>query len=131
MLSIGDIHIYVTDITAALRFYGDGMALQVIEREISAHSGYATLESPDGGPALRLIGTVDPWPPDARPERGTRPAVGFDVTTTTFDETLVRLTEHGGTQVDEIEIYNELRVVAVADPDGNVFELIELPEDES
>ena len=35
---------------------------------------------------------------------------------------------HGGEQVDEIESYHDLRVVTLADPDGNTFELVEVPE---
>ena len=52
----------------------------------------------------------------------------FDVTTTEFDEALMRLLEHGGRLVDEVESYSDLRVATMADPDGNVFELLEIVE---
>lgn len=129
MLSVGDVHIYVSDLVAALRFWADGLGLEVVEKEIAPQTGYALLEFPDGGPPLRIIGNVDRWEVDEeRPAPGSRPGFAFDVTTSTFDETLVRLLEHGGRQLGEIETYNDLRVVSLADPDGNVFELLEIPE---
>lgn len=131
MLAIGDVHIYVTDLVTALRFWGDGMRLRVSEREITAHSGYACLDCADGGPSIRLIARVDPWPPGARPEPATRPGITFDVVTTEFEETLARLLEHGGETVGETEIYNGLQVVTVRDPDGNTFELLEVPADDA
>jgi predicted enzyme related to lactoylglutathione lyase len=55
--------------------------------------------------------------------------VRFDITASRFDATLLRLLEHGGEQLGEIESYEGQRIVAVADPDGNSFDLIEVPED--
>lgn len=131
MLFVGDVHIYVCDFTLALRFWADGLGLQVAEKEVSAHSAYARLDFPDGGSSLRLMGPVDEWPEAARPELGTCPAVTFDITTSRFDAVLVRLIEHGGRQVDEIETYNSLRAVTIADPDGNTFELLEIKDEEN
>ena len=129
MLFIGDIHVYVSDFTMALRFWADGLGLEVAEKEVSAHSAYARLDFTDGGPSIRLLGPVEPWPPDGAPPAGVYPTVRFDVTTSEFDATLVRLIEHGGRQVDEIDTYNDLRAVSVADPDGNLFELLEIHEE--
>ncbi len=126
MLFIGDVHLYVSDFALALRFWADGLGLDVAEKEISPHSGYARLNFSDGGSSLRLLGPVEPWGPDELPTPGTRPAVRFDITTTDFDALLSRLLEHGGRQVEEIETYNNLRVVTLADPDGNAFELLEI-----
>lgn len=125
--AVGDIHIYVSDFFAALRFWAEGLGLAVQQREETPHSAFALLEFPDGGPSLQLIGGVDPWEAGTRPAPGTRPTVRFDVTTSAFDETLVRLLEHGGEQVGEIEVYESQRIVTVADPDGNTFDLIEVP----
>lgn len=130
MLFIGDIHIYVSDFTLALRFWADGLRLEVAEKEVSTHAGYARLNFPDGGTSIRLLGPVEPWPQGERLPSTKYPTVRFDITTTTFDETLVRLIEHGGRQVDDIESYQNLRIVTLADPDGNLFELLELDEDE-
>lgn len=129
MLAIGDVHLYVSDITLALRFWADGLGLDVAEKEITPNSAYARLNFPDGGPSIRLLGPVDPWPAGARPPTGMYPTIRFDITTSRFDDVLVRLLENGGTQVDEIETYNGLRAVTVADPDGNSFELLELRDD--
>ena len=129
MLFIGDIHIYVSDFTLALRFWADGLGLEVIEQEIGRSSAYARLDFPDGGPSVRLLGPVEPWDPDRQTPPGLYPGVRFDVTASDFDATLVRLMEHGGRQVDEIETYNNLRTVTIADPDGNLFELLEIDED--
>jgi predicted enzyme related to lactoylglutathione lyase len=128
VLAVGDIHVYVTDFFSALRFWGDGLGLTVRQREESPHSAFALLDFPDGGPSLRLLGGVDPWEDGARPAPGTRPTVRFDVTTSDFDATLVRLLDHGGQQSGEIEAYAAQRIVTVADPDGNSFDLIEVPE---
>jgi catechol 2,3-dioxygenase-like lactoylglutathione lyase family enzyme len=128
---IGDVHIYVSDITLALRFWADGLGLEVLEKELGGHSAFARLDFPEGGSSIRLLAPVDPWPLDARPPMGAAPTISFDITTTDFDALLVRLLEHGGTQLDEIEEYNGLRVVTVADPDGNAFELLEIREEEA
>jgi catechol 2,3-dioxygenase-like lactoylglutathione lyase family enzyme len=129
MLYIGDIHIYVSDFTLALRFWADGLGLEVAEKDVSQHSAYARLDFPDGGSSIRLLWPVEPWDPDVRPPPGKYPTVRFDITTSDFDTTLLRLPEHGGQQVDEIETYNDLRIITVADPDGNVFELLEIREE--
>jgi predicted enzyme related to lactoylglutathione lyase len=73
-----------------------------------------------------LLSGAVPWPTDERPEWGLRPGVSFDLMTDEFDDTLVAVLEHGGTLVDEIESYNEQRVVTVADPDGNAFDVLEV-----
>jgi len=127
MLSIGDIQIYVTDFERALKFWAEGLGLQVVEKEVTTHSAYARLEFPDGGPALSLLGPAEPWEPGTRPEPGSHPGVGFDITTSNFDDTLVRLIEFGGRQVGQIETYNDLRLITIADPDDNTFDLLELP----
>lgn len=127
MLTIGDIYIFVSDFNLALRFWQDGLGLEVTEQEVTKSSAFAVLEFPDGGPALRLFGGVAPWPPGQRPDTGSRPMVHFDVLTDTFDETLVRVLEAGGRTAGEVEEYDGNRIVSVADPDGNTFDLVELP----
>ncbi len=129
MQLISDIDIYVSDFVVALRFWSDGLGLEVVEKESTQHTAYAHLEFSDGGPGLRLIAPVTPWAEGERPELGTRPTVRFDIATTTFDETLVRLMESGGQKLGEIESYEGMRTISLADPDGNNFDLIEVPED--
>ncbi len=131
MLFIGDVHVYVSDFTLALRFWADGLQLEIAEKEIGRHSGYARLDFPDGGPSLRLLGPVEPWPPEVRPPIDLYPTIRFDITTSDFDATLARLLEHGGRQVGEVESYNGLRAVTIADPDDNMFELLELRPEEA
>jgi predicted enzyme related to lactoylglutathione lyase len=131
MLSIGDIHVYVQDFNLALRFWADGLGLSVVESEVTSASAFALLEFPGAGPSIRLFGGATPWPENARPEIGTRPTISFDIVASDFDDTLVRLIECGGEQLGEIETYSGLRVVTIADPDGNAFELLEVPEDEN
>lgn len=126
---IGDVHIYVSDFPLALRFWADGLQLEVAEKEVTPNSAYARLNFAGGGPSIRLLGPVDPWPPGARPPTGMHPTIRFDITTSRFDDVLVRLLECGGQQVDEIETYNDLRGVTIADPDGNTFDLLELKEE--
>lgn len=131
MRAVGDIHIYVTDFAAALRFYREGLGLVVVEEEFSRTTPFAVLDFPvAGGSSIRLFGGAEPWPPGARPDVGQYPTVRFDIVTDEFDSTLLQLLEHGGTQVGEVERYNGSRVVTIADPDGNTFELIEVPEED-
>jgi predicted enzyme related to lactoylglutathione lyase len=129
MLMIGDVHVYVTDMVLALRFYAEGLQFTVAEKEISPHAGYARLDCPEGGPSIQLTGLVDPYPEGQRPEPASRPEVRFDLTTTTFNDTLARILEHGGKQLGEVEVFNELHVVTIADPDGNPIELLEVSEE--
>ncbi|MBU0637761.1 MAG: VOC family protein [Planctomycetes bacterium] len=128
MHTIGDIHIYVSDFEAALRFWAEGLQLQIAEQEVSRYAAYAQLDFPDGGPSLRLFGRTAPWDPEARPAPDAHPHIRFDITTSDLDGLLVRLIEHGGEQLGEIETFDGLRLVALADPDGNAFELLEVPE---
>lgn len=127
MQMIGDVHVYVSDFVTSLRFWADGLGLSVREKEVTPHSAYAHLEFEDGGPSIRLFGPTEPWPDGQRPMLGMRPTVRFDIATDEFDDCLVRLLEHGGTQIDEIETYEGLRTVTIADPDFNTFELFEVP----
>jgi catechol 2,3-dioxygenase-like lactoylglutathione lyase family enzyme len=128
MLTVGDIHLYVSHVELALRFWAEGLQLRVADKEFSRYSAYACLEFPDGGPSIRLFGPVDAWPPDTRPPVGARPTVRFDIVTSDFDDTLARLLEHGGRQLGEVEVYEGARSVTIADPDDNTFELIEVPD---
>ncbi len=128
-LAFGDVHIHVSDFDRALRFWAEGLRLTVLEQEVSAASAFAVLEFPDDGIRLRLFAGSPPWPKGA-PEPGERPMICFDIEALDFDATLVGLLEHGGTQMGEIETYNNVRVVTVADPDGNSFELIQCPDDD-
>lgn len=131
MLTIGDVYVYVTDFNAALRFYRDGLGLAVVEEQLNAAAPFAVLDFPeDVGSSIRLFGGASPWPEGARPDVGQHPTIRFDVLTDEFDKLLLRLLEHGGAQAGEIETYGDLRVVTIADPDGNTFELIEVPADE-
>lgn len=129
MLAVGDIHVFVSDFPLALRFWRDGLGLTVIEQQGATASPFAVLEVPDGGPAIRLFGGVKPWGENERPPVGERPTVRFDITTSDFNGTLAALLDCGGQQLDEIEEYEGYRVVTVADPDGNSFELFEVPDE--
>ena len=130
MLSIDIIRVYVHDFKTALRFWSVGLGLKVVDSEEESAAPFAILEPPAGVPAIHLIGGADPYPLEQRPIPGTRPEVFFDVVTTEFDDTLVRLIENGGRRLGDIETHDETRVVSVADPDGNMFDLFEIPEEQ-
>ncbi|MFN0137118.1 MAG: VOC family protein [Phycisphaerae bacterium] len=129
MMQVGDIHVFVSDMALALRFWADGLGLRIAEQELTHTTGFAMLEFPDGGPCVRLFSGAEPWAEGQRPMAGSRPTIRFDIATTEFNATLARLLESGGRQLDEIETYSGVRFVTVADPDGNSFELVELPAD--
>ncbi|QOJ13146.1 MAG: VOC family protein [Planctomycetia bacterium] len=126
MLSLGDIQITVSDLERGLRFWATGLGLRVTAREQTPHSGFAVVEFEDGA-RLRLISPARAWEPGERPQPGDRPGLSFDVETSTFEDTLLRLLEHGGVQTGEVEAYEGMRIVPLEDPDGNPLDLIELP----
>lgn len=128
MLAIGEVYIHVSDFKAAMTFWTRGVGLAVSECESSKAAAFAVLDFPSGGPSLRLLSGAVPWPTGQCPEPGVRPGVRFDIMTDGFDDVLLRVLEHGGTQAGMIETYQGLRVVTIADPDGNTFELIESPD---
>lgn len=129
MLFVGDIHIYVSDFPLALRFWADGLGLEVAEQEVSGHSAYARLDFPDGGSSIRLYWPPEAWDVEVPAAGAAFPRVRFDITTSDFETALARLLEHGGRQVDQTETYGQLRSVTLADPDGNQFELLEIGSD--
>ncbi len=131
MLAIGDIHLYVGDFDAALRFWASGLQLEVAEREASEHGSFARLEFPDGGPALVIIAPAEPLSAAPAGDAEARPGFSLELHTTDFEATLARLLENEGQQLGETESYNDLRIATLVDPEGNVFELLELPEEEA
>jgi catechol 2,3-dioxygenase-like lactoylglutathione lyase family enzyme len=131
MLSIGEINLFVSDFRRALRFWAEGLGLEVAEREELSHTAHARLDFADGSPSLRLFWPVPAWPDRERPEYGERPMIGFDVITDEFDERLERLVSAGGVLAGEIQDFQGQRYVFIADPDGNTFELVEVSSDET
>ena len=55
MISIGDIHVFVHDFDAALRFWTQGLGLEIVDKETTPASAYALLESPAAGPAIHEL----------------------------------------------------------------------------
>ena len=131
MRAVGDLYLYVSDFERALQFWAHALQLQIVQRESTPNSAFAVLEFPDGGPNLRVFGPVGAWYTGERPEPGTRPGISFDVVASDFDGVLVRILDAGGSQLGEIETYDDVRMVTVADPDDNVFELIEAPPEDT
>ena len=115
MFSVGEINIFVTDLEPALKFWAEGLQLDVAEQERLEHSAYARLDFADGSPSIRIFEQAEPWRPDERPAYGTRPMIAFDVTTTDFDAALARLIEFGGSKAGEVEVYDGVRCVFLAD----------------
>ncbi|MGE3180355.1 MAG: VOC family protein [Phycisphaerae bacterium] len=130
MLFLGDVHIYVNDFEAALNFWTAGLGLEIAEREQAEHSAYALLDFPDGGPSIRLFWPADGEGPSGAGDEPLRQNVMFDIATSSFDDTLVKCLDSGATQMEKIETYEGTRVVTLADPDGNMFELYEVPEED-
>jgi catechol 2,3-dioxygenase-like lactoylglutathione lyase family enzyme len=124
VLAIGNITIYVRDLEKALTFWTKGLELTVAEQDQEGETGFARLDFPEGGPSLVVVAPGEDFD---QPEEEQFSPVTFDLMTTTFDQTLLRMLEHGGQQLSETELYNELKLTTVADPEGNAFELIELP----
>lgn len=130
MKLIGDLQLFVADLERSIKFWSEGLGLNVVEKEQTKHSGYARLEFPDSGQSIRLFGPVGAWEAGEQPEFASRPMVSFDIVTDEFDQTLSRLIDAGGAQIGEIEEFDEIRTVSVADPDDIQFELIEMPAED-
>lgn len=128
MLSIDVIRVYVADFNAALAFWSAGLGLSVAESDLDSAAPFAILESSAGPPAIHLVGGAA-RPLDQPPDPGSRPGIYFDVVTTDFDDTLVRLLENGGRRLGAVEEHQNTRVVSIADPDGNAFDLYEIPKE--
>lgn len=124
LLIIDEVHVYVSDLSAALRFYIDGLGMRPVRTELGAAAGYALLEPSGGGALLRLFGGNLPRDNGGDPQSG-RVGISFSITVGDLEALLGRALSLGGRRVDEIEQYAGLRVVTLADPDGNAFELVE------
>lgn len=127
MLVIGDIYLYVDDFDKALRFWADGLKLEVSEKDSDEHSTFARLDFPEGGPSLILIAEREFTETDAQTDENAPPRVSFDIATSDFDATLVQLLDQGGQQLSEIETYHDLKMVTLADLEGYCFDLVEIP----
>lgn len=127
MISIGEINIHVTDFDRALRFWSDALGLPIADAVRHPTAASARLDFDDGSPSLRVNWPADPLPSDSLAPPPP-PRISFDLTTDDFDATLARLLEAGGSLVGGVERLENLRVATVADPDGNAFELVEVPE---
>ncbi|MGE0479294.1 MAG: VOC family protein [Phycisphaerae bacterium] len=129
MLSVGNIHLYVRDFERAMRFWRDACHLRVADQSETQGTAYAQLDFPDGGASIQLVTVDEEEAPN--PYEGPQLNAAFDLLTSEFDDLLVRLLGFGGQQLGEIETYENLRIVTLGDPDGNVFDLIEVPPTES
>ena len=109
----GEINILCTDLESSLAFYGDGLGLQEIERESAAvrlRMGPITLLLM---PFARHPRTVTDYESEA--------TISFDAIVDDVDGVVKRLESLGGRKVASI---NGGAGWAVADPDGNIIEVI-------
>ncbi len=127
MISIGEINIPVTNFDRALRFWSQGLGLPVADEVRHATAASARLDFSDGSPSLRLNWPADPVPAEDMP-LGAASRITFDVTTSDFDAVLERLLAAGGVLIGGVECLDGVRVASLADPDGNAFELVEVPD---
>jgi catechol 2,3-dioxygenase-like lactoylglutathione lyase family enzyme len=108
---IGEINVMCTDLDAALAFYRDAMGLAEVERE---------------GDAVRLdLGAIDllllPFAQEVLKPSARTAGIGFDIIVDDID-VVDDLVGAGGTRVEPLE---EGAGWVVADPDGNLIEIIE------
>ena len=113
---IDHIHVHVADVERAARFYRDVFA--ATER-FRVGPQLIFLALPSGG-----IVALDGRPPSGR----NPPHVGMELGPTVEIEDAVRIVEHaGGSLVERGEHAPGVQYAYLADPDGNVFELLTSP----
>lgn len=113
-VTLGDVNVVCVDLERSLAFYRDALGLGEVGREVSA------VHLAVGGAALVLL-------PFASRTRASgayaeEATISFDVVVDDLEATILRLEEAGGTRVAKLD---EGQGWAVADPDGNVIEIIQ------
>ncbi|MEQ3548898.1 VOC family protein [Pseudonocardia nematodicida] len=119
MLRLGFPVIGVTDLDRAAAFWSAALHLTVSGEWAS--DGWRTLAGPDGGRVLGLMRSVSPPEP--------RPRIHLDLLVDTTDEQraeVERLLALGATDPGWEDYPAEPDFVVLADPDGNVFCVIDL-----
>lgn len=110
---LGEINVLCTDLERSLAFYRDALGLAETGRE----GGAVHL---DAGPTSLLLLPFATVPRTAQ-EYGAEPTVSFDMLVEDADRTVDALVAAGGTRLDSL---GGGRGWAVADPDGNVIEVL-------
>ena len=112
----GDVNVVCVDVERSLAFYRDALGLDEVERE-----GVAVRLAVGSAYLLLLPFASRPRPSGAYPGEAT---ISFDVVVDDLEATVSRLEEAGGARVVNLD---DGQGWAVADPDGNVIEVIQRP----
>jgi lactoylglutathione lyase len=110
----------VTDLDRSIRFYHEGLGMEVVGRGLVAATGgeTATLRTPGTHPLLELN-----WYPASKYAHGSElDHLAFEVED--VEAAATRLVELGGRVVREVEREPEYDLAFVADPDGIWIELV-------
>ena len=110
----GDLNVYVTDLAAAERFYGEAFGFSLVDgddthRTLGVGEVTITLFAAKGGPA---------------PTRGTVPVMTADLLVDDLDATVAAVEAAGGV-IESVADWEHGRFAIVTDPDGIGWELIE------
>jgi catechol 2,3-dioxygenase-like lactoylglutathione lyase family enzyme len=119
VLRLGFPVIGVTDLARASAFWTAALSLTVAEEWASP--GWRTLVTADGDRALALMTSASPAEP--------RPRLHLDLFVDTTDEQdaeIRRLLELGATETDWDSYPQQPDFVVLADPDGNLFCVVDL-----
>nr|WP_085910993.1 VOC family protein [Pseudonocardia autotrophica] len=119
MLRLGFPVVGVTDLDRAAGFWSSALHLRVSDEWSSP--GWRTLTAPDGARTLGLMRSASP--PQAKPR------IHLDLLVDTTDEQVAevaRLLELGATRPDWDDYPADPDFVVLADPDGNVFCVVDL-----
>lgn len=112
--------IQVTDLDRSVRFYHEGLGMEVAGRDLVASTGgeTATLHSPGSEQRLELN-----WYPDVKYDAGSElDHLAFEVAD--VEAAASRLVELGGRVVREVEHASDYDLGYVTDPDGIWIELV-------
>ena len=114
VVSFGDVNVVCVDLARSLGFYRDALGLAEVERD-----GTAVRLAVGGATLLLLPFATKPRRGGAYPDEAT---ISFDVVVADLEATIARLEQAGGARVTELDGGSGW---AVADPDGNVIEVIQ------
>ena len=111
---LGDVNVMCVHLAQSVAFYRDALGLPEVERE-----GTAVRLAVGGATLLLLPVATRPRRAGAYPDEAT---ISFDVVVDDLEATVTRLEEAGGVRVAKLDGGQGW---AVADPDGNVIEVIQ------
>lgn len=118
-ISGGNASVYVSSLDRAIPFYTEQLGLRLKTR---IGDDWAEVDAGEG-----LVIGLHPARPPQTVKPGTAGAINIELRVTgQLEETVAAIKGRGVTTVGEVQNYENVRLVSVVDPDGNVILLAQL-----